>query len=121
MTVPLKLCDTKAGRLTGKNTLGVKTNIALDKIRVDINRHYQEVMQTDGLVTADKVKNAYLGLGVQQDTTKDNKVFPVPSNSTCNNILKLTGKQCAIKTLLTYHCGPSYIRYFINYLTGSSD
>lgn len=60
-------------------------------------------MQTDGFVTADKVKNAYLGLGVKQDTTKDNKVFPVPSNSTCNNILKLTGKQCAIKALLTYH------------------
>ena len=62
------LWDTKAGRLTGKSTLAVKTNLALDKIRVDINRHYQEVMQTDGFVTADKVKNAYLGLGVKQDT-----------------------------------------------------
>jgi hypothetical protein len=68
MTVPSNLWDTKAGRLTGKSTLAVKTNIALDKIRVDINRHYQEVMQTDGFVTADKVKNAYLGLGVKRDT-----------------------------------------------------
>lgn len=68
MTVPPNLWDTKAGRLTGKSTLAVKTNLALDKIRVDINRHYQEVMQTDGFVTADKVKNAYLGLGVKQDT-----------------------------------------------------
>lgn len=68
MTVPPNLWDTKAGRLTGKSTLAVKTNITLDKIRVDINRHYQEVMQTDGFATADKVKNAYLGLGVKQDT-----------------------------------------------------
>ena len=68
MNVPPNLWDTKAGRLTGKSTLAVKTNIALDKIRVDINRHYQEVMQTDGFVTADKVKNAYLGLGVKKDT-----------------------------------------------------
>lgn len=68
MTVPAKLWDTKAGRLTGKSTLAVKTNLALDKIRVDINRHYQEVMQTDGFITADKVKNAYLGLGIKQDT-----------------------------------------------------
>lgn len=68
MTVPPNLWDTKAGRLTGKSTLAVKTNLALDKIRVDINRHYQEVMQTDGFVTADKVKNAYLGLGVKQDS-----------------------------------------------------
>lgn len=68
MNVPPNLWDTKAGRLTGKSTLAVKTNIALDKIRVDINRHYQEVMQADGFVTADKVKNAYLGLGIKQDT-----------------------------------------------------
>ena len=68
MTIPPNLWDTKAGRLTGKSTLAVKTNIALDKIQVDISRHYQEVMQTDGFVTADKVKNAYLGLGVKQDT-----------------------------------------------------
>ena len=68
MNISPNLGDTKAGRLTGKSTLAVKTNLALDKIRVDINRHYQEVMQTDGFVTADKVKNAYLGLGVKQDT-----------------------------------------------------
>lgn len=68
MNVPPNLWDTKVGRLTGKSTLAVKTNITLDKIRVDINRHYQEVIQADGFVTADKVKNAYLGLGVKQDT-----------------------------------------------------
>jgi hypothetical protein len=68
MNVAPNLWDTKAGRLTGKSLLALKTNLALDKIRVDINRHYQEVMQTDGFVTADKVKNAYLGLGVKQDT-----------------------------------------------------
>jgi integrase len=51
-----------------KSTLAVKTNLALDKIRMDINHHYQEVMQADGFTTADKVKNAYLGLGVKQDT-----------------------------------------------------
>lgn len=67
-TVSPNLWDTKARRLTGKSTLAVKTNHALDKIRVDINRHYQEVVQTDGFVTADKVKNVYLGLGVKQDT-----------------------------------------------------
>ncbi len=44
MNILLNLWDTKVGRLTGKSTLAVKTNLALDKIRVDINRHYQEVM-----------------------------------------------------------------------------
>ena len=32
MTVPPDLWDTKAGRLTGKSAVAVKTNIALDKI-----------------------------------------------------------------------------------------
>ena len=40
MNISPNLWDTKAGRLTGKSTLAVKTNLALDKIRVDINRHY---------------------------------------------------------------------------------
>ena len=68
ITVPPNLWDTKAGRLTGKSTLALKANLVLDKIRVDINRHYQEVMQADSFATADKVKNAYLGLGIKQDT-----------------------------------------------------
>jgi site-specific recombinase XerD len=33
----------------------------------------------------------------------DNCVFPVPSNSCCNEKLKKIGKQCGIKTRLTYH------------------
>ena len=35
--------------------------------------------------------------------TRDNRIFPVPSNTSCNNILKKIAKQCGIKTRLTYH------------------
>lgn len=35
--------------------------------------------------------------------TGDNRVFPVPSNISCNEKLKKIGKQCGIKTRLTYH------------------
>ena len=35
--------------------------------------------------------------------TRDNRIFPVPSNGSCNNILKKIAKQCGIKTRLTYH------------------
>lgn len=35
--------------------------------------------------------------------TRDNRVFPVPSNSCCNEKLKKIGVQCGIKTRLTYH------------------
>lgn len=31
-------------------------------MRVSINRHYQEIMERDNFVTAEKVKNAFFGL-----------------------------------------------------------
>jgi translation initiation factor 2B subunit (eIF-2B alpha/beta/delta family) len=34
----------------------------LDKMRVRINKHYQEIMERDNFVTAEKVKNAFLRL-----------------------------------------------------------
>ncbi|MCQ4921373.1 site-specific integrase, partial [Phocaeicola vulgatus] len=33
----------------------------------------------------------------------DAHVIPVPSNGTCNKILKDIGRQCAFKVRLTYH------------------
>ena len=44
-----------------------KINLAIDSIRMDVNCHYQELIQTEGYVLAEKVKNAYLGIGVKQE------------------------------------------------------
>lgn len=44
-----------------------------------------------------KIIEKYRGL------TKDNKVFPMPSNTTCNKILKEIGRQCGFKTRLSTH------------------
>lgn len=35
--------------------------------------------------------------------TKNNKVFPMPSNTTCNKKLKTIAELCGIKAHLTYH------------------
>ncbi|MCE9198609.1 tyrosine-type recombinase/integrase, partial [Phocaeicola dorei] len=35
--------------------------------------------------------------------SKDDHVFPVPSNGRCNTILKELGRQCGFKIRLTYH------------------
>lgn len=66
--VPLRLWDVKNNRASGKSAEAQKINIAVDRIRVEVNRRYQELMQTDGYVTATKLKNAYLGIGVKQET-----------------------------------------------------
>ncbi len=68
MDVPPRLWDVKNGRATGKSLEAQKINAAVDRIRVDVNRHYQELMRSDGYVTAAKLKDAYLGIGVKQET-----------------------------------------------------
>ena len=62
LSVDPRLWDTKGGRVTGKSSAALETNRLLDKMRVSINRHYQEIMERDNFVTAEKVKNAFLGL-----------------------------------------------------------
>ena len=62
LSVDPKLWDTKGGRVMGRSTAALETNRLLDKMRVRINKHYQEIMERDNYVTAEKVKNAFLGL-----------------------------------------------------------
>ena len=68
LTIDPKNWDTKAGRAIGRSTLSIETNRMLDKIRVKINQHYQEIMDRDNFVTAERVKNAFLGLEYRQTT-----------------------------------------------------
>ena len=62
VTANPKLWDTKGGRMTGKSMLAFEVNRKLDKMRVSINKNYQEILDRDNYVTAEKVKNAFLGL-----------------------------------------------------------
>lgn len=68
MDIPLRLWDVKNNRASGKSVEAQRINLAVDKIRVEVNRRYQELMQTDGYVTAAKLKDAYLGISVKQKT-----------------------------------------------------
>ena len=68
LDAPLRLWDVKNNRASGKSAEAQRINRAVDKIRVEVNRRYQELMQTDGYVTAAKLKDAYLGIGVKQET-----------------------------------------------------
>ena len=68
LDVPPRLWDVKNSRASGKSIEAQRINHTVDKIRVDVNRRYQELMQTDGYVTAAKLKDTYLGIGVKQET-----------------------------------------------------
>ena len=68
VTANPKLWDTKGGRMTGKSMQALEVNRKLDKMRVSINKHYQEILDRDSYVTAEKVKNAFLGLEYRRQT-----------------------------------------------------
>ncbi|GLL54785.1 hypothetical protein KUBF_24470 [Bacteroides finegoldii] len=50
MDVSPRLWDVKNSRASGKSVEAQRINLAVDKIRVEVNRRYQELMQTDGYV-----------------------------------------------------------------------
>ena len=71
------LWDTKGGRMIGKSMQALEVNHKLDKMRVSISKHYQEIMDRDNFVTADKVKNAFSWFGVSLPYT-DESLFSKP-------------------------------------------
>ena len=59
--------DLKHGRVLGKSNLAIDINQKLDKIRVRINKIYEDMMKDDGFATSQKVKLSFLGVGVMED------------------------------------------------------
>jgi hypothetical protein len=58
----------KGGRATGKSVMARNVNMELDKIKARIDKYYKEIVDRDNFVTAEKVKNAFLGLEYRQHT-----------------------------------------------------
>ena len=57
------LWDTKANRAAGKSLEAQKINQKLDNIKTQIGKQYQSICDKDNFVSAEKVKNGYLGFG----------------------------------------------------------
>lgn len=68
LDVDEKHWDVKTGRMTGRSVVALETNRMLDKIRVGINKAYQDICDKDNYVTAEKVRNAFLGMGMNHET-----------------------------------------------------
>ena len=68
VSIEPNLWGVKGGRAIGKSVTARETNRVLDKLRAGITRHYQEIMERDSFVTAEKVRNAFLGLEYRWQT-----------------------------------------------------
>jgi site-specific recombinase XerD len=60
--------DTNAGRLRGRTKEANDLNAYLDEVRSKTRRHYRELCDRESVVTAEMVKNAFLGLNTHKDT-----------------------------------------------------
>ena len=47
ITIAPKVWDAKSGRATGRSAAAVEANRVLGNMRVSINRHYREIMDSD--------------------------------------------------------------------------
>jgi len=63
-----EIWETKGGHAKGKSVMARNVNMELDKIKSRIDQHYKEIVERDNFVTAEKVKNAFLGLEYRQQT-----------------------------------------------------
>lgn len=54
--------------MSGRSIVAQEINRMLDKIRVGINKAYQDICDRDNYVTAEKVRNAFLGMGMKHET-----------------------------------------------------
>lgn len=50
-----------AGKAAGRSVEAVSINSMLDSIRCSVHQHYHSLLEMDGYVTAERVKNAFLG------------------------------------------------------------
>lgn len=94
---------------SGKSVEAQRINLAVDKIRVEVNRCYQELMETDGYVTAAKLKDVSLGIGVKQETLL--KLFEQHNNE----FVKKVGHSRAKGTFRCYLTVCNHIREFLPY------
>jgi site-specific recombinase XerD len=61
------LWDTKSGRAIGKSNQSILVNRIIDRLTQEINKFYTELVDREGYVTAELVKNALYGIGRKQD------------------------------------------------------
>ena len=63
LSVRSSLWDAKANKAAGKSLEAQRINEKLENIKTNIGKQYQRLCDRDSYVTAEKVRNAFLGMG----------------------------------------------------------
>ena len=63
LSVRSSLWDAKANKASGRSLEAQRLNEKLENIKTNIGKQYQRLCDRDSYVTAEKVRNAFLGMG----------------------------------------------------------
>lgn len=105
----------KAGKANGKSASAIKLNGLLDNFRASLTQHYREITDWDSCVTAEKVRNAFLGLQTREDSLLD--LF----DHHVENLKAQIGKDVSRDTYMKYLRTRNRLYDFMKYMYNISD
>jgi hypothetical protein len=98
-----KSWDVEAGKATGRTMDAVQTNTLVEKTKAAIYKAYRELQERDSYVTAEKVKNVFLGLDAKQQTLLelfDNHNDERESQVNINLSKSTYGRYCSVRRII---------------------
>lgn len=99
----------KTGQVIGRTKEARQINATLDKIKIALDNHYKAILDKDGYVTADKLKDTYLGKEIRKNTVL--ALYDVKVEQKRN----LVGKTIQSTTLSKYLATQKRVTDFIKY------
>ena len=96
LSVRSSLWDAKANKASGRSLEAQRLNEKLENIKTNIGKQYQRLCDRDLYVTAEKVRNAFLGMG------DDCRLLLQTLNEYLAGFLKCVGKDRAYSTYEDY-------------------
>lgn len=116
LSVRPALWDTAGNKAKGKSIEAREINEKLDNIRTNIGKHYQRICDRDSYVTAEKVRNAWLGFG------DEHRLLLQTFDAYLQEFAcKRVGKDRSAGTLVEYRTRRDRLAAFLQYEYGLSD
>lgn len=109
LNVRPSLWDTKANKAGGKSVEAQRINEKLENIKTNIGKQYQRISDRDSYVTAEKVKNAWLGFG------EGYRLLMQTFDEYLEEFGKRVGMDRTAGTLLDYQKARKYLADFLEY------
>ena len=109
LTVRSSLWDAKANKAAGRSLESQRINENLENIKTNIGKQYQRLCDRDSYVTAEKVRNAFLGMG------DDCRLLLQTFDEYLAGFLKRVGKDRAYSSYDNYRKRRNRLASFLEY------